>query len=100
MIDENGLVNLFTTQSIVSMITNEAALVYGSMRVHVDAGGTITHRPGYSDIYNFDQKVSWHPKQWLRNSLTRWGKLIAGSGTSYHIYFYGSNHVKLWQPMK
>jgi len=70
----------------------QTGLVYGTIKLTLkDANGTVVlGSNGVLDIYDFDTQKG----RYIRNGLTWLGKQVAGNGTAYKIYNYGTGQVK------
>ncbi|MGM9788427.1 MAG: RHS repeat-associated core domain-containing protein [Candidatus Cryptobacteroides sp.] len=80
---EKQSINLFKMGKI------EEALVYGNITIYID-NNMILSNP---DIYDFDKHSGKFKDVLIRNLLTAVGKIYAGKGISYKIYFYGKQEL-------
>lgn len=62
-------------------------LVYGNITLKYYPDHIVR---AYADLYDFDMKPWRNPLNWGRNIETMIGNKVAGNGTPFNIYFYGS----------
>ena len=70
----------------------ETGLVYGTIKLTMGNGGVVSlgGEGGFLDEYNFER----HEGRSFRNLATRIGNVVAGKGTSYNIYNYGTTRLR------
>ena len=90
--------NFFTDGEPVNYANRQTntGLVYGTIRLTLlDKHGTVRlgSDSGFLDEYNFEMKPWNSPKRILRNLGTLGGRALAGEGTGYNIYNFGTGTV-------
>lgn len=65
-------------------------LVYGNITLKRYPNHTVR---AFEDKYNFEMHSWLNPMNWIRNFQTFIGEIVAGEGTSYYIYPYGSKKL-------
>jgi len=83
--------NFFLTTNL------DTGRIYGTIRLTLqDANGSVSlGGSGFLDTYDFDQKKgNGTIGRVLRNLGTKVGEIVAGEGTGYKIYVYGTGSIK------
>ena len=84
-----GLEKGFNLLLGASLSVNDG-LVYGNITLKRYPNHTVR---AFEDEYNFEMHSWLNPMNWIRNFQTIIGGIVAGKGTSYKIYPYGSHRL-------